>query len=147
MTDQNTSPVVYTIFCDDLRQEVGNKVSYMGVYQGILYVEAFPVFLPKLCAAVTLRVLMDRRPKRLLFRMLMEDTVIAERAFDTQLMAQDQTAVDTNHDAIYATALFQFTPFAAEAPARLKSRVYFDDQELKAGALNIRMLPKAEGAV
>ncbi len=55
MNQQDELPIAYTIFCDDLRQEVGNKVSYMGVYQGMMFVPAFPVALPKLCAAVTAR--------------------------------------------------------------------------------------------
>jgi hypothetical protein len=36
--------LVYTLFCDDVRLEVGNKLSYMGVFQ----VPQLPVWLPKL---------------------------------------------------------------------------------------------------
>lgn len=143
MNEQNALPVAYTIFCDDLRQEVGNKVSYMGAYQGMMFVEAFPFVLPKLCVAVTLRLPLDKRPKTLVFRMYMQDTVIAERSFDTTLIA-NQAAAEPNHDAAYTTVFFQFMPFAAEAPTRLKSRVYLDDQELKAGALNIRTMPRSD---
>ena len=28
--------LVYTLFCDDVRLEVGNKLSYMGVFQNIV---------------------------------------------------------------------------------------------------------------
>jgi hypothetical protein len=38
----------YAIFCDDIRQEVGGKTSYIGVYQDNLIVNAeFPIVLPK----------------------------------------------------------------------------------------------------
>jgi len=38
----------HTIFCDDIRQEAGNKASYMGVYTGHLFIQGeFPLFLPK----------------------------------------------------------------------------------------------------
>lgn len=40
------------IYCDDIREEVGNKVSYMGVYAGEMTVPSVPVMLPKLCLAV-----------------------------------------------------------------------------------------------
>src|SRR6267142_3392366 len=48
----DTSPetkieLVYTLFCDDVRLEVGNKLSYMGVFQNII-VPQLPVWLPKL---------------------------------------------------------------------------------------------------
>jgi hypothetical protein len=39
--------LVYTLFCDDVRLEVGNKLSYMGVFQNIM-VPQLPVWLPKL---------------------------------------------------------------------------------------------------
>src|SRR5437667_11600498 len=39
--------LVYTLFCDDVRLEVGNKLSYMGVFQNIV-VPQLPVWLRKL---------------------------------------------------------------------------------------------------
>ena len=39
--------LAYTLFCDDVRLEVGNKLSYMGVFQNII-VPQLPVWLPKL---------------------------------------------------------------------------------------------------
>lgn len=43
------------IYCDDVRQEIGNKQSFIGVYLGDLIVaEALPVVLPKLCLVSTL---------------------------------------------------------------------------------------------
>lgn len=39
--------LAYTILCDDVRLEIGNKLSYMGVFQSII-VPQLPVWLPKL---------------------------------------------------------------------------------------------------
>jgi hypothetical protein len=39
--------LAYTLLCDDVRLEVGNKLSYMGVFQNIV-VPQLPVWLPKL---------------------------------------------------------------------------------------------------
>ena len=36
-------------FCDDIREEVGGKLSFMGIYSGDMIVPGFPVVLPKLC--------------------------------------------------------------------------------------------------
>jgi len=38
--------LAYTLFCDDVRLEVGNKLSFMGVFQNIV-VERLPVSLFK----------------------------------------------------------------------------------------------------
>ena len=51
LTEEKEQParleLVYTLFCDDVRLEVGNKLSYMGVFQTIV-VPQLPVWLPKL---------------------------------------------------------------------------------------------------
>jgi hypothetical protein len=44
-TDQNLE-LLYTLFCDDVRLEVGNKLSFMGVFQNIM-VQQLPVSLIK----------------------------------------------------------------------------------------------------
>jgi len=46
-TDKSKLELAYTLFCDDVRLEVGNKLSYMGVFQTII-VPQLPVWLPKL---------------------------------------------------------------------------------------------------
>jgi hypothetical protein len=44
----------YTIFCDDIRHEVGGKVSYIGVYRERLYVHgSFPFVVPKFGFGIT----------------------------------------------------------------------------------------------
>src|SRR6185436_645781 len=44
---ENQLELLYTLFCDDVRLEIGNKLSYMGVFQSII-VPQLPVWLPKL---------------------------------------------------------------------------------------------------
>jgi hypothetical protein len=48
------APYAFVVWCDDIRQEVGNKPSFMGVYTGALVVPALPAVLPKLCIWATL---------------------------------------------------------------------------------------------
>jgi hypothetical protein len=46
----------YTIFCDDIRHEIGNKTSYVGVYRSILYgQDKLPFVIPKLGIVATYR--------------------------------------------------------------------------------------------
>lgn len=40
---------VHTIWCDDIRQEVGNKPSFMGVYSDGIVLPSLPVVIPRLC--------------------------------------------------------------------------------------------------
>lgn len=43
---------VHATWCDDIRQEVGNKPSFMGVYTGSLVVPSLPTVLPRLAVWV-----------------------------------------------------------------------------------------------
>lgn len=40
--------IQYAFVCDDVRQEVNNKVTYVG-QTDVIYIQKFPAFLPKLC--------------------------------------------------------------------------------------------------
>lgn len=44
--EDNKLELIYTLFCDDVRLEAGNKLSFMGVFQNIM-VQQFPVSLIK----------------------------------------------------------------------------------------------------
>lgn len=47
------TPYGYTVFCDDVRHEVGNKLSYIGIYPDKIVVHApFPAKLAKFAFAV-----------------------------------------------------------------------------------------------
>jgi len=45
-TEPKTLQLLYTLFCDDVRLEAGNKLSFMGVFQNIM-VQQIPVSLIK----------------------------------------------------------------------------------------------------
>ena len=45
---------VITIVCDDIRREIGNKRSIMGVYDDIV-VESVPIMMSKICLSVSFR--------------------------------------------------------------------------------------------
>lgn len=61
-----TPRTAFCLFCDDIRQEIGGKLSYIGTYQSVLIVtlppnSQEPAFLPKFAIAVWL--LSDRNDK------------------------------------------------------------------------------------
>jgi hypothetical protein len=48
--------LLYSIFCDDIRQETGSKLSFMGVYgpDGV-YIPRKPFIFPMFCAALSFK--------------------------------------------------------------------------------------------
>jgi len=43
----------YTIICDDIREEIGNKLSFIGTYGFNIFVSKIPYMFPKLCFAIS----------------------------------------------------------------------------------------------
>lgn len=43
----------YAIICDDIRQEIGNKMSFMGIYKSKIIIPQEPFTFPKLCFSIT----------------------------------------------------------------------------------------------
>jgi hypothetical protein len=73
------------IFCDDIRQEIGNKISLMGVFAtDILFPQPAPVVLPKFGVVVWILFDVGDEPKRLRVRVLLppdrKEIAIAELA-------------------------------------------------------------------
>lgn len=65
---------VNVVWCDDIRQEVGNKPSLMGVYTGGLAVPSLPVTLPRLAAWINVQTPKNRPFERLNVRIQRNDT-------------------------------------------------------------------------
>jgi hypothetical protein len=68
------------IYCDDVRQEVGNKQSFIGVYAADLIVDRLPAILPKFCVVATVSTPLAQPFDNLRVRVLMDEQCV----FDTQ---------------------------------------------------------------
>src|SRR5450830_483454 len=64
---------VHAIWCDDVRHEIGNKPSFMGVYTGDLVIPARPAILTRLAVYVSLGTPMDQPFKHLTIRIEKND--------------------------------------------------------------------------
>ena len=74
----STEPFMWAVFCDDVRQEIGNKLSYLGIYGPNLIVPEFPTTLVKLCCVFSLRVSLRKVPKNVTFKLLRDDELLFE---------------------------------------------------------------------
>src|SRR3990172_3366402 len=128
---------VFTIFCDDIRQEIGGKLSYIGVYGGQMFVPSFPITLPKLCLAMSMITPVDTPFRKLAMRILKDDTQLAEGVLDeTQLAGAVEASTDVPADErkdriLTLQSMFVFSPFQLEGPCTLKVRVETESGELR----------------
>ena len=65
---------VQVIWCDDVRHEIGNKPSFMGVYTGDMQLPSLPIVLPKLAVHINVATPRDKLFKQLKIRLLRNDS-------------------------------------------------------------------------
>lgn len=140
------SRFAHATYCDDIRQEVGNKRSIIGIYSATLYVPSLPAILPKLCIAVVAVTPTANPFKSVTIRILIDDAVFAEHKIDESQLQVQQTSfsnqedVDNNLINQFHFAI-QVAPFQIEKAMLVRTRVIADGEELKAGGLRIELMP------
>ena len=123
--------VLTAIFCDDIRHEVGNKMSFMGCYQNELFVPTAPIALAKLCVYVTLLTPIARPVRSLRFRVLMDDdrelarVEIPDEAFTNMAVVSEGAATRTS-----VSAAMMFSPFTIEKGSVLRVLADTDEGEV-----------------
>lgn len=134
----------HALFCDDIRVEVSNKQSLIGVYRGTMYVPSFPALLPKLCIAVWAVTPTDRPFKSLKLRLLAGEDQLVEQVIPPEALenirADEPPAANPSRPRAYTAQLnLQIAPVPIEKPMVLRLRMITEDEELKAGALDIEL--------
>jgi hypothetical protein len=137
--------ILTTIFCDDVRLEVGNKFSYMGCYTGQLFVHALPLTLPKLCVAMQAVTPADNPFKQIKFHLLKGDEILTESVMIVSDMpVPPRPLVQSPGDELRLMVgqIFQISPFLVTEPCVLRARaITEDEEELKGGGLAIALSP------
>jgi len=49
-----TLPGGHVLFCDDIREEVTGKITYIGSYTNVMFVRVLPATIPQFCIVVTI---------------------------------------------------------------------------------------------
>lgn len=136
----------HATYCDDIRQELGGKLTLVGVYGGSLLVPSFPVILPKLCLVLQIVTSADSPLKELKIRVRKDESIIAEgelevgdlqAGFEAVATDSDETAAEADSRFIIS-AHFVFSPIKFDEPGAIRVRVETENGELKANALRIR---------
>lgn len=138
---------MFAIFCDDARQEVGNKVSFMGVYGGQLFLPQMPSVLPKLCVAMHARTPIKKPFQQLKFRVLKNDELLSEIEIDEATLAAAVKAAfprDGESQFIQCAFIVQTITVAVNEPFMLRARAITETEELKGGSLSIEVQPSAK---
>jgi hypothetical protein len=118
-------------FCDDVRQEIGNKFSLMGCYGTDLYVPSFPITLPKLCVFVHVRTAREHPFGRLTLRLVRGGEKLSELVANPDKLNAGETPEWARW--ISMTGILAVTPFNATGPCRLQVLAETESETLESG--------------
>lgn len=141
-----TTRHMWAVVCDDIRQEIGNKASHMGIYSGEILMPSFPITMPKLCVVLTVRTPSTDPWRRLIVRVLKDDTELAAIEVPQDQLAAMHThmAKDLEGEAFMSAGfVFQFLAFNIDQPCTLRFRAETERETIKGGSAKIKLQPTA----
>ncbi len=149
-------PSISAIYCDDIRNELGGKLSFIGVYSAEMQLPTFPVTLPKFCVFVSIKLAIDQYPKEYVrVRLFDGENVIASLDIDQQNLEKSKPSVlgsdqsvnqgsTPDEQSIILSVGFTLAPLLLQSPTSLKVRATIDDEEFKGNSLKIRLANEQE---
>lgn len=70
---------IHTLYCDDVRQEVGGKMTFVGAYQSqMLSEQPGDLMLPKLCIVLTAQTPHDQPFQKMLIKLFRDDEILQQ---------------------------------------------------------------------
>ena len=131
-------------YCDDIRHEAGNKISYMGIYRRDMFVPEIPFTVPKLCIAVdaltkadnpfgNVELVVSFNDEELYRRKISEEQVSELRKQNQELSDGDAGQQHMHVLRVY----LQISPFEIASEGILRVRLITESGELRGPALRI----------
>jgi hypothetical protein len=143
-----STPSGYSLFCDDIRQEDNGKQILLGLYNGDMLVNSFPILLP------TFRVVIryQERPNesRLPIKIVItapngsEDMIVFQADVEREALDSVVLPSDADHPLAIIALNAAFTPLVLTHPGRIKVRAYRGDDEIRLGTLRVRLRSEFE---
>jgi hypothetical protein len=148
----------FTLFGDDIRAELGGKLSLMGMYQADMFFPSnmqLPTILPKLVILIMYYEIHGALQEELSFKISYgtEDNVLIDIPISGKDVlagqAQAQIAEETPEkelERIFNIRMpVAFSPFNIDKMGRLRVRAHYSDRKiLKLGSLLLRQVPETE---
>ncbi|WP_027967294.1 DUF6941 family protein [Halomonas halocynthiae] len=130
---------LFNIFCDDIRQEVGDKLTFVGVYSNNLQVEQLPATLPKLCLSVFCTFDRARPIKHMSIDVLLGETTIAQTEIEPDRFGESDSWLEESPGVIQGNLIF--SPLNITEPCVISLVVTADGEPLQSIPLDITQAP------
>jgi hypothetical protein len=130
-------------FCDDVRNEVGNKYSLIGCYSGGLQIKPIPSVIPKICVVIKAYTPKERPFTKLVFRVFRDETAVAEMALPIEQYPNAGIQAEAQMQLFLAVIIL--SPFAVDAPCVMRVEAECEDEIMYGGRLWISESPSEAG--
>ena len=130
---------LFVQYCDDIRQEVGNKLSLIGCYGSELLVEKLPAVLPKLCVQAHLSTPLDQPLERVTLRAYINGDVLAELELPVAELNARPRPVDTAATRMNVGAIISLTPFIFDKEGVVRIEAETESGIVKGGRLRLML--------
>lgn len=138
---------VEVIYCDDIRQEVSGKLTLVGVYSNILYAQAIPIVLPKLCIIARLVSPIDQPASSFGVRIFSDDEILKEWSpEDIDLPLDGSEDVESDSTCWIYQAFLTFSPLPVDKPCTIRIEIDVDSETIEGLPLKIRHPPPKENS-
>jgi hypothetical protein len=146
----------YVIFCDDVRQEVGGKLTFVGVYQTFLFVhQDFPASLGKLVLSINYSERIGIEPKPTSLHIWLpgdpDDQASWVGEFPMADIHRAPTMLQTGEDQGLPPAKFinvgtqiVITPLQLKSPGLISVRIQRGEEMIHLGSLRILKAPATD---
>jgi hypothetical protein len=145
------TPFGYTLFCDDIRQEIGGKVTLVGLYSSDLIVFSdLPVTLPKIALSVSYFEVRGESEESLELRVYLpgdsDDTptlrsTIADELLDKLRKLDIPADVLAENPRVGLNLHIGFSPITLTQEGWIRVRMIRGQDEIRIGSLRIRSYP------
>lgn len=122
------------IYCDDIRNEVGNKLTLVGCYGADLVIERAPVTLPKLCVLTKIFTPANQPFERLTLRVVVGEMLLAELQLPS---SQFDQPVRENSRWLVTRAAMTLSPFFIENECTVRVEAEAEDGVLVGPKLRV----------
>jgi hypothetical protein len=139
-------PYGYSTFCDDIRQETGGKVSFIGCYRHKMFVHGgFPATLPKFGISFTFIERANKRPDHLIVMVFLPGDAEDKPSISTTVNVKERDkdparppVGERDRETVFRfESQLIFAPLILRSEGAIKVRFKVNDEIIKAGALSI----------
>jgi hypothetical protein len=135
----NAERFLVPLYCDDIRNEVGNKLTLVGCYGTDLLLDTLPIVLPKLAVYVRAYTPAGRLFQRLILRLRQNEELLAELDFPAAELAAAATDHSNSRWAIIQAVMFM-SPLLVQSSGFLRLEAETEEGLLLGSKLVIRAM-------